>query len=570
MEVLAPKISTGAKTQIIKMLREQGYPRYAKLAALFDIYLTADPRVIGYMVPDKAKIVLNEDLNIYQVSAVVRHEILHEYFSHGPRIEAFDATHKELGSDLYIANTAADFEISNRGYTSDDKANMRALKIGDEIVHALVTEDHYPEWKNLSFEEMYEKLLQEKKKNKEKLQNLMKDFSRVSQKDMEDLGDMIDKMKNTSSGKTSDSTPQQSQPGENSGKGNSVDQDNSAKGGNSGEENNSTAQSVSGEDDKEGSSNNSKGSSSLTQDSSQSSASSSTGSDSSSAGSDSSQSSASSQGPDSKEGEKLDKLQDEVAELDKQLDKIEGGDTGNSKEFPTPEEQQAEVDIAARVKEIFNELRDMNAYNEIVAETNAAIRKDNIARARRNNISNYAKRGNGGLHNFKMDLQRFISSELSYERERSWERPDTRYKRRGFLVQGSITRKEEKVPVINVYWDTSGSFSNPAKTAGARAAINSIQQYVKKGLIDVNVYYHSNDVYDHPVSGGNDGDNVVDHIKATRPDNIIIITDSDLSNTKHSVTVPGAAWFLFYDAPSQGLIDNVHGRKQSKWYMVEY
>ena len=213
----------------------------------------------------------------------------------------------------------------------------------------------------------------------------------------------------------------------------------------------------------------------------------------------------------------------------------------------------------------------MHAFDEVMAETNNAVRKEKIAQVKTNHVSNYAKGGNGGLSDFKLDLQRFIASQISYQRERTWDRPDPRYKRRGYLVQGSATKKEENIPVINVYWDTSGSFyGKPAKTAAARAAIDTLQMYVKKGLIDIKVYYHSDDVYDHPVSGGNDGDAVVEHIRATHPDNIIIITDGDLGSTRKSVKVPGAAWFLFYDYTSKGLIDNVSGGKQTKWYMVKY
>ena len=78
-----------AKNQIIDILNEQGYPSYSKLVSLFDIYLTDNPDVIGYMIPGKAKIVLNAGLNIDQVSTIVRHEILHEYLTHMARAEKF-------------------------------------------------------------------------------------------------------------------------------------------------------------------------------------------------------------------------------------------------------------------------------------------------------------------------------------------------------------------------------------------------------------------------------------------------------------------------------------------------
>lgn len=507
-----PTISVGAKQKIIKILREQGYPRYAKLVSLFDIYLTDDPNVIGYMVPGKAKIVLNKGLNIYQVSVIVRHEILHEFFTHYERQVAFDSAHKELGSNHEIANIAADYEISNRGYTTMDKADIRSIKLNGKLLSGLVTEDHYPEWKGLSFEEMYENLLKEQQANEEALKDLLDQLKKVSGKSLEDLDDLLGKM-----GDAADDAEDSTSTSSSSGSESTDDEDKKVLP--------SGAKSSSDESEA------------------------------------------------SAEGKKIDELSDEVDEIKKQIQDLGDPSQPNGKKdtpFTLPEDQRSQVEVAARVEQIYAELRNMSAFDEVMSETSTAIRKEKIAQAKINHVSNYAKGGNGGLSDFKLDLQRFIASQISYQRERTWDRPDPRYKRRGYLVQGSATKKEENIPVINVYWDTSGSFSNPAKTAAARAAIDSIQQYVKKGLIDIKVYYHSDDVYDHPVSGGNDGDAVVRHIKATNPDNIIVITDGDLHNTREKVKVPGAAWFLFYDYTSKGLIDNVSGRKQTKWYMVKY
>jgi predicted metal-dependent peptidase len=515
-----PTISVGAKQQIIKILREQGYPRYAKLVSLFDIYLTDDPGVIGYMIPGKAKIVLNEGLNIYQVSVIVRHEVLHEFFTHHERQTAFDADHKDLGSDHEVANIAADYEISNRGYTQDDKANVRSIKLNGKVLSGLVTEDHYPEWKGLSFEEMYEKLLKEKQANEEALKDLLDQLKKISGKALEDLEDLLDKMSDAADGNDNDSQS-----------GGSTPQPSDKKTDNNDAANSAGAEKVDKPEEENGSANGA-------------------------------------------ESEKIDELSDEVDEIQKQIKELGDPSQPSGKKgtpFTLPEDQRAQAEVAARVEQIYAELRDMHAFDEVMAETSNAVRKEKIAQVKTNHVSNYAKGGNGGLSDFKLDLQRFIASQISYQRERTWERPDPRYKRRGYLVQGSATKKEENIPVINVYWDTSGSFyGKPEKTAAARAAIDTLQLYVKKGLIDIKVYYHSDDVYDHPVSGGNDGDAVVEHIRATHPDNIIVITDGDLGNTRKSVKVPGAAWFLFYDYTSKGLIDNVSGRKQTKWYMVKY
>lgn len=144
---------------------------YARILGLFDVYLTDNPEVVGYMIPGKAKIVLNRNLSPEQVSVVVRHEILHEFLAHGKR---GDTLEKALGKkNAELSNIAADFEISNRGYTPQDKAVSKRLRLGDRVVQGLVTELDRPGWENLSFEEMYEKLLDEMDENEDEMQQLL-------------------------------------------------------------------------------------------------------------------------------------------------------------------------------------------------------------------------------------------------------------------------------------------------------------------------------------------------------------------------------------------------------------
>ena len=108
--------------------------------------------------------------------------------------------------NLELANIAADYEISNRGYTSDDKANVRSIKLNGKLLSGLVTEDHYPEWKGLSFEEMYEKLLKEQQTNEEALKDLLDQLKKVSGKSLEDLDDLLDKMSDAADDAEDDSS----------------------------------------------------------------------------------------------------------------------------------------------------------------------------------------------------------------------------------------------------------------------------------------------------------------------------------------------------------------------------
>lgn len=150
-----------AKQEVMKVLAQNGYPTYAKLLSLFDLHLTNDPDVVGYMIPDKAVITLNRELDIAQVGVIVRHEILHEYLTHQLRMQ------RKLGAERYAnrssaqhkrINIAGDYEISNLGYTENDKNIVRGLILNGKVIRGLVTEDDHEDWIDKSFEEMYDLL----------------------------------------------------------------------------------------------------------------------------------------------------------------------------------------------------------------------------------------------------------------------------------------------------------------------------------------------------------------------------------------------------------------------------
>lgn len=168
-----------AKDEILYVLDHTGYPTYANLLEDFDINITDDPGVVGYMLPSKGVIVLNRGLDMEQVSTIVRHEILHEYLKHEQRLldhlekslkpkkDLEEYSIEELKEILYSNddfNVAADYEISNRGYTDADKEVIRGIKLNGQILTGLVTEDDHPDWVDLSVEDMYDKLQKLRKK----------------------------------------------------------------------------------------------------------------------------------------------------------------------------------------------------------------------------------------------------------------------------------------------------------------------------------------------------------------------------------------------------------------------
>lgn len=518
--------NNSAKKQIIKILREQGYPTYAWLLEPFDIYLTDDPDVIGYMIPGQAKIVLNEALSIDQVSTIVRHEILHEYLSHGPRGKAWEKAHPDRMPNHDLSNIAADFEISNRGYTDADKRNIRRIKMGDKILQGLVTEDEYPDWEDKTYEEMYDELTKEYQKDMQKMQQQLQPLiDAINKMDPQDLQDLIDQAQDQSQG-GSEKNPKS----------------NSQKKSNSGQDSKDDSQQEKGKPDPSKSSQNQGGK-------------------------------GSEENP-SKDSQETQELQNQAQkakdQLDKIQDKLDDINQGQDGPFGDDKDQQAKADLAERVEEIARRLSDIQTKQQLLDETDAVVNKERVNAAKYKEYRNITS----SLSKFRMNFQRFIKDQIEYFRGDTWNRPNKNYTGSGFIMPGKTMYAPGKIPTINVYWDVSGSFDNPAKTQGAKDAIGTINQYVKKGDIKVNIFYFADRVAStkSAAGGGTDGNAVLDHIESTKPTNVVVITDSDVDNARDHklVTVPGAVWMLFYDREANEFARVLKGKSQTKEYLIEY
>lgn len=484
-----------AKEQIIRKLRSEGYPTYARLFDLFDLNLTDNPDVVGYMLPGKAKIVLNENLSIDQVSTIVRHEILHEWLSHGARSEKFDKEHPDLLPDHDTSNIAADYEISNVGYTDKDKRAARAIILGDKTLQGLVTEDQYPGWEDKSFEEMYEELLKKNLEEKKQLLNVLKQLHKMLPEDEDDQN--------------------QSQPSGTPSDPNS--DDNSSDNQNSGTSSSDSSEAQSGDQ----------------------------------------------QGQEQSKADKaqqaLDDAKDDIKDIDKE--KAQQG-----KVFDSDEQQKERSELAKRVEQIRKLLDDPNIQQQGKGESQRAVQKDRLIKQAK--LADRYK--SNPLVKFTLDLNNFIKQQTANYRGSTWTRFNKTSVRTGLIKPGITSYAQTDIPEINVYWDVSGSFSDPKKTEGARRAIATLQKYVREKKIKIKTWYFADRVSstEENAGGGTKGQPILDHIQATKPANVIVITDSDISDCRTPTTVPGAVWLLFYGSESQNLRAYLRGKQETKSYLI--
>ena len=164
------------KLWLIRKLKSQGYLTYAKILREFDVILLNEGSShIAYLDPARGEFAMNPAIDDNQASVIIRHEILHAYLQHEKRLldklakehnlnpdELDDIALKDLKKELYgnsSFNIAADYEISNKGYTEKDKETVRNILINGRVVSGLVTEDEHPDWVDMSVEEMYDEIM---------------------------------------------------------------------------------------------------------------------------------------------------------------------------------------------------------------------------------------------------------------------------------------------------------------------------------------------------------------------------------------------------------------------------
>lgn len=190
------KLERGTRTALARFMRSQGYVTYANLLLKFDLNFHNPPKPFAAaMVPGQYRILINPIIDDKEaLSMLIRHEILHEYLKHNDRLLKHLAQQAGLDYDTLddmslnqldrqlksndIFNIAADYEISNRGYTENDKQIQRDIGQylhSSQQLRGLVTEDDHPDWINLPVEEMYDRIVKQREEARKKAEQAAED-----------------------------------------------------------------------------------------------------------------------------------------------------------------------------------------------------------------------------------------------------------------------------------------------------------------------------------------------------------------------------------------------------------
>ena len=179
---------------------------------------------------------------------------------------------------------------------------------------------------------------------------------------------------------------------------------------------------------------------------------------------------------------------------------------------------------------------------------------------------------NSPLAKFKESFKRFIRDAVSDTRDGTWKKINKNYAASSIIKKGITSNSPNFIPTIFVYFDLSGSWTDE-KVAVGEQAVATINMYVKQKKVVMKLFYFSNHVHtDREAArkeGGTCGQPILDHIKQNKPNNVIIMTDSDITDCTSNVEVPGAVWLLFQDGISPNLQEHIHGKKLTRWFEID-
>ena len=239
------------------------------------------------------------------------------------------------------------------------------------------------------------------------------------------------------------------------------------------------------------------------------------------------------------------------------LDAIDAlGDSGLTYKTDAERELQA--------KEIKADLASTTTQQELSAEDIAQIRAETQAiQAREKEANKYKARSRSsfkGFQEFLNSLYRAIALQVHIEdvKDDTWSAINRRHSGSGVLQPGKRINElpNKKIPVIDFYFDQSGSWTARDVAVGEKA-VNKLVEMEEAGDIKINIFYFSNHVFTEASEaraerGTRAWNEIVKNVITTNATNVVIMTDADMENwwsgeKALSYTVPGYVWYLWRD-----------------------
>lgn len=214
-------------------------------------------------------------------------------------------------------------------------------------------------------------------------------------------------------------------------------------------------------------------------------------------------------------------------------------DTEDDSSAETPEQKKARLD---KIKDELTGENGKELVDQIKQQTQTkrdqvAAQKQAIEKAKQDSIAKIDKRAGKDtdtivdISHFRADLLRCLGDQLKVSRHATdtFRKPNAKFAGTNLMVPVSTYEEKFEKPIINVYFDKSGSINDRALQI-AVDALKELDIYRRRRMCEFHIYYFADNVTADPnkAQGSTEAFPVIlDHVKKTKANNVIIITDSD-------------------------------------------
>jgi len=188
----------------------------------------------------------------------------------------------------------------------------------------------------------------------------------------------------------------------------------------------------------------------------------------------------------------------------------------------------------------------------------------------------------------RTNIKQLISSQLEdkiEEYERWWTDKNAFTDDQARRLSREIDMDEFDKPLVQIYLDSSGSCSGSATVSIINQCASAFNEFVKEGLLDVEWYCFGTRVAPieadsvggasdsavlsakNAAGGSTNWEPLKNNIKETRPDNVVIVTDGDLSGQHGGevIRIPGAIWCIFVNDMDKNMHNDFQGHPMKAW-----
>ena len=226
---------------------------------------------------------------------------------------------------------------------------------------------------------------------------------------------------------------------------------------------------------------------------------------------------------------------------------------------------------------------DPKTLKELEAEDNVSLEKDfRKEKAHEKENSKYNKSYVGTLEEFKLNFYNAINHqvEMVTQEYQSYDEINAEYESEDVIMKADLTQTipEEVIPVMDIYFDVSWS-GGPEDIEIGKIAFATVKEFEDAGEIKLNIFYFSNGVGTTFEStrarygtGTHGWEKILQNIKATEAQNVMIMTDNDIEyigDAKQGPTckVDGCVWFLWKNGESSpSCVSHLIGRQGNYQY----